>query len=158
MSDVVDITILGAGPSGLAAAYYAGHRDASVRIIESLEQIGGQVAAVYPEKHVYDVAGYPKIQGQALIDLCAEQGLQYGPDVRLGEEVQTLERLSENGEELLSVTTDKGGPFLSRALIITAGHGAFERAEVAPAVRDLVRLEFGPWDGRTDLRASFLAG
>ena len=126
MSDVVDITILGAGPSGLAAAYYAGHRDASVRIIESLEQIGGQVAAVYPEKHVFDVAGYPKIQGQALVDLCAEQGLQYGADVRLGEEVQTLERLSENGEELLSVTTDKGGPFLSRALIITAGHGAFE--------------------------------
>ncbi len=126
MSDVVDITILGAGPSGLAAAYYAGHRDASVRIIESLEQIGGQVAAVYPEKHVFDVAGYPKIQGQALVDLCAEQGLQYSPEVRLGEEVQTLERLSENGEELLSVTTDKGGPFLSRALIITAGHGAFE--------------------------------
>ena len=126
MSHVVDITILGAGPSGLAAAYYAGHRDASVRIIESLEQIGGQVAAVYPEKHVFDVAGYPKIQGQALVDLCAEQGLQYGPEIRLGEEVQTLERLSENGEELLSVTTDKGGPFLSRALIITAGHGAFE--------------------------------
>ena len=126
MSDVVDITILGAGPAGLAAAYYAGHRDASVRIIESLEQIGGQVAAVYPEKHVFDVAGYPKIQGQALVDLCAEQGLQYEPEVRLGEEVQALERLSENGEELLSVTTDKGGPFLSRALIITAGHGAFE--------------------------------
>jgi thioredoxin reductase len=126
VSDVLDITILGAGPSGLAAAYYAGHRDASVRIIESLEQIGGQVAAVYPEKHVFDVAGYPKIQGQALVDLCAEQGLQYSPEVRLGEEVQTLERLSENGEEFLSVTTDKGGPFLSRALIITAGHGAFE--------------------------------
>jgi ferredoxin/flavodoxin---NADP+ reductase len=126
VSNVVDITILGAGPSGLAAAYYAGHRDASVRIIESLEQIGGQVAAVYPEKHVYDVAGYPKIQGQALVDLCAEQGLQYGPEVRLGEEVQTLERLNENGEELLSVTTDKAGPFMSRALIITAGHGAFE--------------------------------
>jgi len=123
---VVDITILGAGPSGLAAAYYAGHRDASVRIIESLEQIGGQVAAVYPEKHVYDVAGYPKILGQALVDLCAEQGLQYGPEVRLGEEVQALERVSPDGEELLSVTTDKGGPFLSRALIITAGHGAFE--------------------------------
>jgi ferredoxin/flavodoxin---NADP+ reductase len=123
---VVDITILGAGPSGLAAAYYAGHRDASVRIIESLEQIGGQVAAVYPEKHVFDVAGHPKIQGQALVELCAEQGLQYGPEVLLGEEVQTLERLNENGEELLSVTTEKGGPYLSRALIITAGHGAFE--------------------------------
>jgi thioredoxin reductase len=141
VSDVVDITILGAGPSGLAAAYYAGHRDASVRIVESLEQIGGQVAAVYPEKHVYDVAGYPKIQGQALVDLCAEQGLQYGPEVRLGEEVQTLERLNENGEELLSVTTDKGGPFLSRALIITAGHGAFEP-------RKLGIDDIDAWEGR----------
>jgi ferredoxin/flavodoxin---NADP+ reductase len=123
---IVDITILGAGPAGLAAAYYAGHRDASVRIIESLEQLGGQVAAVYPEKHVYDVAGHPKILGTKLVDLCAEQGLQYGAEVRLGEEVQTLERLSQNGEELLAVDTDKGGPYLSRVLIITAGHGAFE--------------------------------
>src|ERR671936_2674 len=123
---VVDVTILGAGPSGLAAAYYAGHRDASVRIIESLEQLGGQVAAVYPEKHVYDVAGHPKILGTKLVELCADQGLQYGADVKLGEEVQTLERLSQNGEELLAVGTDKGGPYLSRALIITAGHGAFE--------------------------------
>jgi thioredoxin reductase len=123
---VVDITILGAGPTGLAAAYYAGHREASVRIIESLEQLGGQVAAVYPEKHVYDVAGHPKILGTRLVELCAEQGLQYGAEVLLGEEVQTLERLSQNGEELLAVSTDKGGPYLSRALIITAGHGAFE--------------------------------
>jgi ferredoxin/flavodoxin---NADP+ reductase len=123
---VVDITILGAGPAGLAAAYYAGHRDASVRIIESLEQLGGQVAAVYPEKHVYDVAGHPKILGTKLVDLCAEQGLQYEPGVHLGEEVQTFERLSQNGEELLAVGTDKGGPYLTRALIITAGHGAFE--------------------------------
>jgi ferredoxin/flavodoxin---NADP+ reductase len=123
---VVDITILGAGPAGLAAAYYAGHRDASVRIIESLEQLGGQVAAVYPEKHVYDVAGHPKILGTKLVELCAEQGLQYEPEIHLGEEVQTLERLSQNGEELLAIGTDKGGPYVSRALIITAGHGAFE--------------------------------
>jgi ferredoxin/flavodoxin---NADP+ reductase len=123
---VVDITILGAGPAGLAAAYYAGHRDASVRIIESLEQLGGQVAAVYPEKHVYDVAGHPKILGTKLVELCAEQGLQYEPEIHLGEEVQTLERLSQNGEELLAIGTDKGGPYFTRALIITAGHGAFE--------------------------------
>ena len=123
---VVDITILGAGPVGLSAAYYAGHRDASVRIVESLEQLGGQVAAVYPEKHVYDVAGHPKILGTKLVELCADQGLQYGAEVLLGEEVQTLERLSQNGEQLLAVGTDKGGPYLSRALIITAGHGAFE--------------------------------
>src|SRR5215471_8453734 len=93
---VVDVTILGAGPSGLAAAYYSGHRDATVRIIESLEQLGGQVAAVYPEKHVFDVAGYPKILAQELVDHCAEQGLQYGAQVHLGEEVQTLERIDHN--------------------------------------------------------------
>jgi len=138
---VVDITVLGAGPTGLAAAYYAGHRDASVRIVESLEQIGGQVAAVYPEKHVFDVAGYPKILAQDLVDLCAEQGLQYGADVRLGEEVQTLERGSRNGEEFLSVTTDKGNAFRSRALIITAGHGAFEP-------RKLGIDDIDVWEGR----------
>jgi thioredoxin reductase (NADPH) len=123
---VVDITILGAGPTGLAVAYYAGHRDATVRIVESLEQLGGQVAATYPEKHVYDVAGHPKILGQKLVDMCAEQGLQYGAEVILGEEAKTLERVDENGEELFALTTAKGGPYLSRALIVTAGHGAFE--------------------------------
>ena len=59
---VVDVTIIGAGPAGLAAAYYAGHREASCRIIESLEQLGGQVAAVYPEKHIFDIAGLPEDQ------------------------------------------------------------------------------------------------
>lgn len=125
-ADVVDITILGAGPVGLSAAYYAGHRDATVRIVESLEQLGGQVAATYPEKHVYDVAGHPKILGQNLVDLCVEQGLQYGAEVILGEEAKTLERLSQNGEDIYALTTDAGGPYLSRAIIVTAGHGAFE--------------------------------
>jgi thioredoxin reductase len=123
---VVDVTILGAGPAGLAAAYYIGHRDGTVRIVESLEQIGGQVAATYPEKHVYDVAGYPKVLGQNLVDLCAEQGLQYGAEVKLGEEAQTLEQISQNDEELLALTTARGNRYLSRALIVTAGHGAFE--------------------------------
>src|SRR5687767_4235423 len=123
---VVDVTILGAGPTGLAVAYYVGHRDGTVRIVESLEQLGGQVAATYPEKHVYDVAGHPKILGQKLVDMCAEQGLQYGAEVILGEEADSLERVSQNGEELLALTTAKGGPYLSRALIVTAGHGAFE--------------------------------
>ena len=138
---VVDITILGAGPTGLAAAYYAGHRDASVRIIESLEQIGGQVAAVYPEKHVYDVAGHPRILGQRLVELCAAQGLQWGADVRLGEEVYTLERVDEDGEGVLAISTNRGNRFLSRALIITAGHGAFEP-------RKLGLEGIDEWEGR----------
>jgi ferredoxin/flavodoxin---NADP+ reductase len=141
VNDIVDMTILGAGPVGLSAAYYVGHRDGSVRIIESLEQIGGQVAATYPEKHVYDVAGFPKILGQKLVDMCAEQGLQYGADVRLGEEAKTLERISQNGEELLALTTDTGNTYLSRAIIITAGHGAFEP-------RKLGVDDIDTWEGR----------
>ena len=137
--DTVDITILGAGPSGLAAAYYAGHRDATVRIVESLEQIGGQVAATYPEKHVYDVAGHPKILGQKLVELCAEQGLQYGAEVRLGEEAATLERVAEEDEEVLVLTTKQGGHYRSRSLIITAGHGAFEPRKLG--VEDVERWE-----------------
>ena len=90
---VVDVTIIGAGPAGLAAAYYAGHREASCRIIESLEQLGGQVAAVYPEKHIFDIAGFPKINGQEYVDRMAEQGLQYGAEALLGEAVETLERV-----------------------------------------------------------------
>jgi ferredoxin/flavodoxin---NADP+ reductase len=138
---VVDITIIGAGPVGLAAAYYAGHRDASVRIVESLGQLGGQVAAVYPEKHVYDVAGHPKIQGQALVDLCVEQGLQFGAEVHLDEEVKDLERVGQNGEELLVVTTHGGDAFPTRALIVTAGHGAFEP-------RKLEIEDIDDWEGR----------
>ena len=139
--DPVDITILGAGPTGLAAAYYAGHRDGTVRIVESLEQLGGQVAATYPEKHVYDVAGHPKIQGQALVDLCVEQGLQYGAEVILGEEAKKLEHVSENGEELLALTTETGGPYLSRTVIVTAGHGAFEPRKLGVEGID-------EWEGR----------
>src|SRR5205814_5153200 len=94
---IVDITIIGGGPTGLAAAYYGGHRDASVRIIESLEQLGGQVSAVYPEKHIFDVAGYPKINGQVLIDQLTEQAMKYEPEVRLGEVVETIEHRDDDG-------------------------------------------------------------
>jgi thioredoxin reductase len=141
VTDVVDVTILGAGPVGLSAAYYVGHRDGSVRIVESLEQIGGQVAATYPEKHVYDVAGHPKILGQKLVDLCEEQGLQFGADVVLGEEARTLERVSQNGKEILALTTDAEKTYLSRAIIITAGHGAFEP-------RKLGVDDIDSWEGR----------
>jgi ferredoxin/flavodoxin---NADP+ reductase len=140
-SDVCDITIIGGGPVGLAASYYAGHRNASVRIIESLEQLGGQVAAVYPEKHLFDVAGHPKVQGQGLVDLCVEQGLQFDPEVHLGEEVATLDRVEENGEELLVITTESGKSFRTRVVIVTAGHGAFEP-------RKLGIDNIDDWEGR----------
>jgi len=119
---IVDITIIGGGPSGLAAAYYGGHRDASVRIVESLEQLGGQVSAVYPEKHIFDVAGFPKVNGQHLIDQLTEQAMQYQPEVRLGEVVETIEH---RDDDVIEMHTATGETLLTRTMIITAGHGAF---------------------------------
>ena len=81
LSSVVDLTILGAGPAGLAAAYYAGHRHASVRIVESLEGVGGQLVALYPEKHMGDVAGFPSVVAHELAARLAEQGLQFQPEL-----------------------------------------------------------------------------
>jgi ferredoxin/flavodoxin---NADP+ reductase len=137
----MDVTILGAGTTGLAAAYYAGHRGASVRIVESLEQLGGQVSALYPEKIIYDVAGHPSIQGQSLVELCAKQGLQWGADVALGEEVQTLEDVDVRGESVLAITTDRGNRFLTRTLIVTSGQGALEP-------RKLPLEGIDAWEGR----------
>jgi len=119
---IVDITIIGGGPSGLAAAYYGGHRDASIRIVESLEQLGGQVSAVYPEKHIFDVAGFPKINGQHLIDQLTEQAMQYEPEVRLGEVVETI---NHRDDDVIEMRTAGGETLLTRTMIITAGHGAF---------------------------------
>lgn len=65
---VFDITIIGGGPVGLFAAFYAGMRKLSVKIIESLPQLGGQLSALYPEKYIYDIPGFPKIRAQELVD------------------------------------------------------------------------------------------
>ncbi len=72
-SKVYDITVIGGGPVGLFTAFYGGMRQASVKIIESLPQLGGQLSALYPEKYIYDVAGFPKIRAQELVNNLKEQ-------------------------------------------------------------------------------------
>src|SRR3954469_22814503 len=88
--DVVDLAIIGAGPTGLFAAFYAGLRQMTVKLLDSLEILGGQLTTLYPEKYIYDVAGFPKVLAKDLSNSLAEQGLQYHPAVCLGEQVQTL--------------------------------------------------------------------
>ncbi len=67
------ITILGGGPAGMFTAFYAGLRDSSVKVIESLPQLGGQLSTLYPEKYIYDVAGFPKIKAHDLVQNLKEQ-------------------------------------------------------------------------------------
>ena len=131
---IVDITIVGAGPTGLFAAFYAGLRGASVQIIDSLEEVGGQCSAMYPEKYIYDVIGYPKVMAKDFVAACLEQALRSDPMIHLREQVQTLEPLGD-GTFILHTTH---GQRRSRSVIIAAGVGAFEPTRLgAPGVEEL---------------------
>jgi thioredoxin reductase (NADPH) len=119
-AELRDITIIGGGPTGLFAAFYAGLRGVSARIIDSLPELGGQLSALYPEKYIYDVGGFPQILARDLAANLIEQGLQFGADVRLEEQVEELIR-TENG---FILTTNKGR-YPTRAVVIAGGKGAF---------------------------------
>jgi ferredoxin/flavodoxin---NADP+ reductase len=119
---VYDITIIGGGPAGLFTAFYGGMRQASVKIIESLPQLGGQLSALYPEKYIYDVAGFPKIRAQELINNLKEQMRKFDPIVALEQSVEKLEK-QEDGT--FKLTTNKEVHY-SKTIIITAGNGAFQ--------------------------------
>lgn len=118
----VDVTILGGGPVGLFASFYAGLRGMSVRLVDSLPELGGQLTALYPEKYVYDMPGFPKVLARDLAEEMMRQGTQFGPDVVLGEAADTLE---SEGEEGYTLVTRSGIRLPTRTLIIAAGAGAF---------------------------------
>ncbi|GLB59685.1 NAD(P)/FAD-dependent oxidoreductase [Cytobacillus sp. NCCP-133] len=119
---VFDITIIGGGPTGLFTAFYGGMRQASVKIIESLPQLGGQLSALYPEKYIYDVAGFPKVRAQELIDNLKEQMAKFEPTVSLE---QSVEKLEKQADGTFKLTTNKEVHY-SKTIIITAGNGAFQ--------------------------------
>jgi thioredoxin reductase len=121
-----DLTIIGGGPTGLFAAFYAGLRGVTCRIIDSLPELGGQLTALYPEKYIYDVGGFPRILARDLATNLVEQGIQFGADVRLEEQVQEL----IHDDDGYIVTTDRGR-YPTKAVLIAGGKGAF-----APRVLD----------------------
>lgn len=117
-----DLLIVGAGPAGLFATYYAGMRGLSVVLVDSLTHLGGQVAALYPEKAVYDVAGFPAVRGRDLIAGLVEQALSADPHIVLGAECATLE---DRPDGSLLVTMTSGRAIRCGAVLITAGIGRF---------------------------------
>jgi thioredoxin reductase (NADPH) len=119
---VFDITIIGGGPTGLFTAFYGGMRQASVKIIESLPQLGGQLSALYPEKYIYDVAGFPKIRAQELINNLKNQMAKFEPTIVLE---QSVEKLEKQEDDMFKLTTNKEVHY-SKTIIITAGNGAFQ--------------------------------
>ena len=118
----VDLSIVGAGPTGLYAAYYAGFRGLSTAVIDSLSEPGGQVTALYPEKDIFDVAGFPAVKGKELIDRLVEQAAPYQPNYLLGHRADDLVR-HEDGT--FTVTTSHGDEVRTKAVVITGGIGHF---------------------------------
>jgi ferredoxin/flavodoxin---NADP+ reductase len=122
----VDLLIIGAGPSGLYGTYYAGFRELSVALMDALPQVGGQVAALYPEKAIHDVAGLPGVRGQEMVDALHQQAATADPILLLGRSALTL----EEDEDGVTVTTDTGETVRAKALLITAGIGSFTPREL----------------------------
>jgi thioredoxin reductase (NADPH) len=120
-NDVRDITIIGGGPTGLFAAFYAGMRGRTTRIIDSLPELGGQLTALYPEKDIFDVGGFPRVLAKDLARNLVEQAMQFDPDVVLDEQIQEVVW----SEGLFHLRT-KAGEYRSRAVVLAGGKGAFE--------------------------------
>jgi ferredoxin/flavodoxin---NADP+ reductase len=118
---IFDVAIVGAGPAGLYATYYAGFRGFSVAVIDSLTESGGQITALYPEKIIYDVAGIPRIKGKDLVTNLLDQVEPFHPTWFLG--VRAEELAIEDGQARL--TTDAGEVIRARAVVITGGIGTF---------------------------------
>jgi ferredoxin/flavodoxin---NADP+ reductase len=117
----VDLVIIGAGPTGLYAAYYAGFRQLRVAVVDSLPELGGQITAMYPEKQILDVAGFPSVKGRDLVEGLVEQANTAEPQYLLDRTATTL----EHTEDDVTLTLDDGTTVTAKAALITAGIGKF---------------------------------
>jgi ferredoxin/flavodoxin---NADP+ reductase len=130
---IVDVNIIGAGPTGLFAGFYTGQRGLSMRFIDPLPEPGGQLTALYPEKFIYDVAGYPKVLAKELVISLRQQTSQFHPEYVLEETATKLRK----GDSVFELATSSGEVYPSRAVIIAAGIGAFEPRKLsAPGIAE----------------------
>ena len=136
MHEIKDITIIGGGPTGLFASFYAGMRGATAQIVDTLPQMGGQLTALYPEKYIFDVAGFTKVLAKDLVHDLVAQAAQFNFPSFLGQHVMGLEE--EDGHFVLVTETDR---FPTRSVLIAAGIGAFSPRRLPQACAE-------PWYGK----------
>ncbi|WP_122645476.1 NAD(P)/FAD-dependent oxidoreductase [Enterococcus mediterraneensis] len=124
--ELYDVTIVGAGPSGMFAAFYAGMRNAKTKLIDSLPQLGGQLATLYPEKYIYDIPGFTKIKAGELIKNLEKQLTTFNHTYYLEEEVLEIKKV----EDFIEVTTNKDIHY-SKSVILALGNGSFQPRKLA---------------------------
>jgi ferredoxin/flavodoxin---NADP+ reductase len=117
----VDLAIVGAGPTGLYAAYYAGFRGLTTAVLDALPEAGGQITAMYPEKQILDVAGFPSIKGRDLVDNLLRQAAPFEPTYLLGRQAAKLEH--RDGRPVIGLAD--GESIEAQAVLITGGLGSF---------------------------------
>lgn len=127
----VDLVIIGAGPAGLFAAFYAGLRGLRVAIVDALGEAGGQLAALYPHKPIHDVAGLPGVLAKDLVARLREQAATFDPRWLLGRHAVRLDGDAATGFRL---TCNDDTVVASRGVIVTAGIGGFQPRPL-PAAR-----------------------
>ncbi len=116
-----DIVVIGGGPTGLFAAFYAGMREMSVKIVDSLPELGGQLSALYPEKYIYDMPGFPRVKARSLIQNLVRQANTADLSVSLNEQAIALDRVTE---DWLAIHTDKD-VHITRTVVLCGGVGSF---------------------------------
>ena len=116
-----DVVIIGAGPTGLFAIFECGMLKMNCHVIDSLEEVGGQCSALYPEKPIYDIPAHPAIMGGELINKLEEQAKPFEPTYHLNQKVTSIKR----DDIIYTVATSKGITIKCKAVIIAAGAGAF---------------------------------
>jgi thioredoxin reductase (NADPH) len=117
----IDLLVVGAGPCGLYAAYYAGFRGLSVAVVDALPEAGGQITALYPEKIIFDVAGYPAVRGKDLVENLIRQADPFTPCYLLGEQAVGYELTGDRAR----ITCSSGLAVSARAVVVTGGIGTF---------------------------------
>ena len=118
-----DAVIIGAGPVGLFQVFELGLLEIKAHVIDSLPEIGGQCIELYPDKPIYDIPAIPVCTGRELTNNLLKQIEPFGAQFHLGQEVSKLEQQAD-GRFLIS--TSKDNHFLTKAVFIAAGVGAFQ--------------------------------
>ena len=121
--NIYDITIIGAGPVGLFCAFYAGMRQMSINLVDSMEMVGGQLSALYPEKYIFDMPGFPKVMAKDLVKSLWQQAQIGNPTLHLGRKVS---KITTSESKIIEVLCENGEIFRTRTVVLSLGMGAFK--------------------------------